>query len=249
MSKWYDKFVDPIAAYLDFVGYGNAAAKVAGKYLSKYSQERKRKEQEQSARDWDYQMWKESNRYNSPRQQMMRLRAAGLNPYLIYGSGSSSGGTTSPIKADRPLMNDILAGQTNLNPLGMLDKFNDLRVRNAQVNNIEANTELLDQRNINEGIKAFNYSQDYLTKKQKYDITNDIRKSIVNKAKSVAMKEGYNAMGAKLQYEMDATLKEYNLTSRDKPWLRLFMLGMKNGWFSSPTLDSGFGVLRGLHSY
>lgn len=39
--------------------------------------------------------WSLMNDYNHPIQQMERLKAAGLNPLLVYGSGSVSGNTTS----------------------------------------------------------------------------------------------------------------------------------------------------------
>lgn len=39
--------------------------------------------------------WQLANDYNHPVQQMERLKLAGLNPYLVYGSGSVAGNTTS----------------------------------------------------------------------------------------------------------------------------------------------------------
>lgn len=39
--------------------------------------------------------WTLANDYNHPIQQMERLKAAGLNPNLVYGSGSVTGNTTS----------------------------------------------------------------------------------------------------------------------------------------------------------
>lgn len=39
-------------------------------------------------RKWQEQMWERTNAYNHPTQQMNRLREAGLNPNLVYGSGS-----------------------------------------------------------------------------------------------------------------------------------------------------------------
>ena len=39
--------------------------------------------------------WTLANDYNHPIQQMERLKAAGLNPNLVYGSGSVAGNTTS----------------------------------------------------------------------------------------------------------------------------------------------------------
>ena len=38
--------------------------------------------------------WSMNNAYNDPAQQMMRLKAAGLNPNLVYGSGSVAGNTS-----------------------------------------------------------------------------------------------------------------------------------------------------------
>lgn len=35
------------------------------------------------------QQWKRENEYNSPEQQMQRLAAAGLNPYLVYQNGNA----------------------------------------------------------------------------------------------------------------------------------------------------------------
>lgn len=40
------------------------------------------------------QSWNMMNDYNSPIKQMERLKAAGLNPLLVYGSGSVTGNTT-----------------------------------------------------------------------------------------------------------------------------------------------------------
>lgn len=53
----------------------------------------------QALAEQDYQrnleMWNYQNEYNSPSQQMARLRSAGLNPNLVYGGGNVSGLTTS----------------------------------------------------------------------------------------------------------------------------------------------------------
>ncbi len=40
-------------------------------------------------------MWNKQNEYNKPINQMARLKEAGLNPNLVYGSGSVAGNTTS----------------------------------------------------------------------------------------------------------------------------------------------------------
>lgn len=66
----------------------------------------KRAAQDTNAMNRDNAQWAlEENRkiqneqrvYDSPENQMARYKAAGLNPHLIYGSGSSSSGGTFPI--------------------------------------------------------------------------------------------------------------------------------------------------------
>lgn len=51
--------------------------------------------QQKDANEKAMQSWQMMNDYNHPIQQMERLKAAGLNPLLVYGSGSVTGNTTS----------------------------------------------------------------------------------------------------------------------------------------------------------
>lgn len=44
--------------------------------------------------DRNVEMWNKQNEYNAPSAQMERLRAAGLNPNLVYGSGSVAGNSS-----------------------------------------------------------------------------------------------------------------------------------------------------------
>lgn len=52
------------------------------------------KSQQEDANRMAMQAWDLANNYNHPVQQMERLKAAGLNPLLVYGSGSVAGNTT-----------------------------------------------------------------------------------------------------------------------------------------------------------
>lgn len=40
---------------------------------------------------WNLEMWNRQNQYNSPIEQMARLKAAGLNPDLMYSNGNAAG--------------------------------------------------------------------------------------------------------------------------------------------------------------
>lgn len=52
------------------------------------------RQQQEDANRMAMQAWTLANDYNHPKQQMERLKAAGLNPLLVYGSGSVTGNTT-----------------------------------------------------------------------------------------------------------------------------------------------------------
>ena len=43
----------------------------------------------------DLEMWQRMNEYNAPSAQMSRLQEAGLNPNLVYGTGTVTGNTSS----------------------------------------------------------------------------------------------------------------------------------------------------------
>lgn len=52
---------------------------------------------QQQQNEFNLQMWKLNNEYNSPQAQMERFKAAGLNPNLIYGQGSNGNSSSPPI--------------------------------------------------------------------------------------------------------------------------------------------------------
>jgi hypothetical protein len=59
------------------------------------------KSRQQQADQQNIKFWEMQNAYNTPKQQMSRLKDAGLNPNLIYGSNANTGvaGSVSPSKA------------------------------------------------------------------------------------------------------------------------------------------------------
>lgn len=91
--------------------------------------------------------WNMQNLYNSPSSQMSRYKAAGLNPNLIYGTGTSSAGNSSTVRSSttgsyhpRPLVSGgDISGAVN-NALSM---YFDMSVKQAQVENLHANNELI----------------------------------------------------------------------------------------------------------
>ena len=87
-------------------------------------------QRQQSLADWTMQ-----NEYNSPQAQMARLKAAGLNPNLIYGKID----TSSPVvrSTDAKTWNPT-APRIDLNAGQVMQSYFDTKMKVAQTNNIEA---------------------------------------------------------------------------------------------------------------
>ena len=54
-------------------------------------------------RDWQERMWERNNEYNTPQNQMRRLRQAGINPHFaIQGGQLGTGTSSSPANSYQP---------------------------------------------------------------------------------------------------------------------------------------------------
>jgi len=87
------------------------------------------------AQAFDLNMWNLQNQYNSPNAQMDRLRAAKLNPNLIYGSGNVTGNISSVPPKGREYnyespIRDLVDNAPNL--ISMLSQYQGMRVNEAQ---------------------------------------------------------------------------------------------------------------------
>lgn len=130
-----------------------AGGSLLGGIFNSNSQQNANEQQEAFAREmYDRQkadslaMWDKNNMYNSPEEQMKRLRAAGLNPNMVYGNGSAVN-TASPINVPSqssyhptaPRPGDAVSGAANSG----LSSYFDSQVKEASVNNMRAvNTNL-----------------------------------------------------------------------------------------------------------
>ncbi|AXH77374.1 MAG: DNA pilot protein [Microviridae sp.] len=93
------------------------------------------KRENRLAYERNLEMWNKQNLYNHPSQQMERLKAAGLNPNLVYGNGTST--VAGPGPTMQPATPNI---KTGLDPLGKLGQFQNLQLTKAQTDNVQAET-------------------------------------------------------------------------------------------------------------
>lgn len=88
--------------------------------------------------------WNMQNEYNSPKAEMERLRAAGLNPHLVYGNGGATN-EASPVRSAsveswRPETPQFDLGQA---VSGGMSAYYDTKIKEAQSDNLTAQLEVI----------------------------------------------------------------------------------------------------------
>lgn len=125
-----------------------AVGSAAGNWAATGKQNRKSREfsREMYARTYadNLKLWNLTNEYNSPSNQMKRFQEAGLNPNLIYGQAGDNSASTIPTP-------DVVPAQfrtpdkLNLDVIAPLLAQADLRIKNAQYDNLVSTGEVIRQ--------------------------------------------------------------------------------------------------------
>lgn len=126
--------------------------------LAKYQNEWQSQENEK-AYQRNLRMWNLQNEYNSPTQQMARLRSAGLNPNLVYGSGvTGNSAGSAPQYQPADIKRAELSAYRGWNQ-GLTDAVSGYlayRSNRAQVENMEAQNSLIRQQTATEATRQAN---------------------------------------------------------------------------------------------
>jgi hypothetical protein len=103
-----------------------ALGSIAGNLIGNIGAKKRQRESDKYNRE----TWERQNKYNHPLEQMARLKAAGLNPNMIYGNspGSAVGNAGSqqaaskaaPYQMDNPVIAGFQTGQHAATTLNLL---------------------------------------------------------------------------------------------------------------------------------
>lgn len=119
----------------------SAGANLISTNMTNRANERMQQEQNK----WNLEQWERNNAYNSPAAQMQRLKAAGINPDLMYGqnAGGATGNSAAPAPGTQPIPKQpfrvdpyltaqlkLLASQTYKN--NMDGKVSDIQAQNDE---------------------------------------------------------------------------------------------------------------------
>lgn len=82
----------------------------------------------------DLEMWNRQNAYNDPTAQMARYQGAGLNPNLIYGTGSASAGNATTMPRYQAPSMQYHYEAPNIAPT--IGAYLDTKAKNAQIQSL-----------------------------------------------------------------------------------------------------------------
>lgn len=203
----------------------NKANMEIAKYQAQWQQQENEKAYQRSLNMWNLQ-----NEYNSPTQQMARIRAAGLNPNLVYGNGvtGNSAGSTpqyEPAKFNAPTMQAYRGW--NLGISDAISQFLAYRTVKAQVDNMEAQNGLIRQQTATEATRQANIAAS--TSRSEFDLNmaKELKDVSVSSAiadmnqKQAGAAQGWTKANREvIQYELDKALFDNKIRLSNQEYLK-----------------------------
>lgn len=162
---------------------------------------------------YNNQQWEKTNEYNSPKNQVSRMREAGLNPALMYGSGSSGGGTAAPAPTSE-------RRSVDLTQIGnIVGTYLDLKKKDTDIENTRQQTANIKEDWIGKTlINDQGMSNDWKNTEDKASFTPAFRKYMVDLENQE--KEGKLKTAREPNIQKDTELKEQQRKSSElQNWL------------------------------
>lgn len=164
----------------------------------------------------ELEQWNKENAYNDPSAQMARLKAAGLNPNLMYADANGANTAASSPSASYQQSTDIEPA--------LLSAYQSLAGLKNQTDQTSSNIALQDSQRIlnnmsslTEGAKADNYIQDTLNKivqNQGYTLDNQLKKRLQDYQVSNAMWNNELLKMNMLKLSYDTDISKWEAKSR-----------------------------------
>jgi len=196
------------------------------KYQAQWQQQENEKAYQRSLKMWNLQ-----NEYNSPTQQMARIRAAGLNPNLVYGNGvtGNSAGSTpqyEPAKFNAPTMQAYRGW--NLGISDATSQYLAYRTVKAQVDNMEAQNSLIRQQTATEATKQANVAASTARSEFDLDMAKHLKDVSISSAiadmnlKQAGASQGWTKANREvIQYELDKALFDNKIKLSNEEYLKV----------------------------
>lgn len=242
---------------------GNYAVQVAAnKRQFKYQQKAMAQQQQYNKELWDYQ-----NAYNTPQAQMERLTAAGLNPHLIYGSGSAGAGNAGSIaptevpvqQAARAEIPDLMMRRLTVRQMDAQYAATTQAIETAKTHAAlnEINAALGNLKQMEQGARAKFFEKnaasearlkEFVSQRSKALLGNEFRKGDLMDQMQVMRQKAITSMELDNVFKANRNeLAKWGLYSSDDPKLRIIIQAARRmGVDVDDVLKRGFDKLKYL---
>lgn len=122
--------------------------------------------------------WERQNAYNTPTAQMQRLKDAGLNPYLMYGQGTT-GVSSSSVQQPQFTKIDKYSRMADAINTSIQQQL-AIKMQQAQIKQMKTQNRLIDAQITTESEKQANMRVDKLRKQFDLDFANDTRSNLIS---------------------------------------------------------------------
>lgn len=187
----------------------------------------------------DLEMWNKGNAYNNPIEQMKRLKEAGLNPNLVYGNGSAVGNSAGQLpKYNAPTMSYNYIPPVDLP--GTIGAFQDIQIRNAQIDNLKAQRIATEQGTLMKGVQTEFLQDTAENRRTKTGLDKDIAALKLSQGLNLAPYQLSAAQigNRNLEANIDKTMAQTQYTREQTDWIASKAV--------MSLLSSGTGMMKGI---
>lgn len=196
---------------------GQAMGSFVGDIINPFFQQKTNKQ----SREWQEKMygiqrqhalddWNREAEYNSPSQQMARLKAAGLNPNLVYGHGADA--TMSSVRSSSPGSWNPQAPQVDFsNTTQGLGAIYDMRIKDAQIDNLAVAREVQQQDVLLKAAQTLKTLTDNRSSDFDLRMKNDLKEINVDMARESAEKQRWDAEQSEINVGLSKALYDPNI--------------------------------------
>lgn len=178
----------------------------------------------------DLEMWNRQNAYNDPSAQYERMKGSGVNPVAAFSKGSVQNTASQLPKYNTPTMQ--APQMTGLNQMGALDQFQDVRLKQAQTNNVKTQTENQALQNFHQSLQNIIMGETYKTEIAGKKHDTQIKKWIDNQKRLAFETQNETRLGrvrsTNSLNKYNADLWDQKMNPNDPLWSRQLMKVFNN---------------------
>lgn len=143
--------------------------------------------------------WERQNQYDSPAQQMARLKAAGLNPNLVYGKGADN--TSSPVRSSPAPSYNPTPPRFDVGSIS--ERYFSTQMQQAQIDNVKTQNDVLKQDILLKAAQTTGIAANTASTQFKLDLDKQLRE-----ISAEAAKLGVEQQRANIDYTLDKNDRE-----------------------------------------